>query len=270
MRRVALPLPTSCHLCRPAALAACCAPAPPLARAGRSGARCAPLRARAQHLPPLHRPVPAPPPPPPQGVKAIWINAGVMLAGMGTCVGVFYGVWETPYATQAKTLACWFLIPLFQVGASRDADPMFPAAASPPRQAAQGRVLCLPAAAESSRTRHWHVSTILFTPPPPLLQFIVGMAMASVVLPATRIYAPLERTTGFSFGEWQRQRLARLPARGAALCAAAQGSCAWPGPLDPMLKPTLHIPPAPHRPSHPHPTPTRAQPTTAATALWAA
>ncbi|PSC68521.1 Alpha-ketoglutarate permease isoform B [Micractinium conductrix] len=78
-----------------------------------------------------------------KGVKAIWINAGVMLAGMGTCVGVFYGVWETPYATQAKTLACWFLIPLFQ--------------------------------------------------------FIVGMAMASVVLPATRIYAPLERTTGFSF-----------------------------------------------------------------------
>ena len=30
----------------------------------------------------------------------------------------------------------------------------------------------------------------------PLFQLVVGVAMASVVLPATRIYAPLERTTG--------------------------------------------------------------------------
>ena len=34
----------------------------------------------------------------------------------------------------------------------------------------------------------------------PTFQFIVGIAMASVVLPATRIYGPLERATGFSFG----------------------------------------------------------------------
>ncbi|KAL4447988.1 hypothetical protein ABPG75_005207 [Micractinium tetrahymenae] len=34
----------------------------------------------------------------------------------------------------------------------------------------------------------------------PLFQGLIGIAMASVVLPATRIYAPLERTTGFSFG----------------------------------------------------------------------
>ncbi|KAL4444980.1 hypothetical protein ABPG77_004030 [Micractinium sp. CCAP 211/92] len=34
----------------------------------------------------------------------------------------------------------------------------------------------------------------------PLFQGLIGVAMASVVLPATRIYSPLERTTGFSFG----------------------------------------------------------------------
>lgn len=34
----------------------------------------------------------------------------------------------------------------------------------------------------------------------PLFQGLIGVAMASVVLPATRIYGPLERTTGFSFG----------------------------------------------------------------------
>lgn len=33
-----------------------------------------------------------------------------------------------------------------------------------------------------------------------LYQYVCGIAMAAVVLPATRIYAPLERTTGFSFG----------------------------------------------------------------------
>jgi len=32
-----------------------------------------------------------------------------------------------------------------------------------------------------------------------LMHFVIGMAMAIVVLPCTRIYAPLERTTGFSF-----------------------------------------------------------------------
>jgi len=32
-----------------------------------------------------------------------------------------------------------------------------------------------------------------------LMQFIIGMAMASVVLPMTRMYSPLERTVGFSF-----------------------------------------------------------------------
>lgn len=32
-----------------------------------------------------------------------------------------------------------------------------------------------------------------------LMQLVVGMAMANVALPCTRIYRPLERTTGFSF-----------------------------------------------------------------------
>lgn len=32
------------------------------------------------------------------------------------------------------------------------------------------------------------------------MQLVIGMAMANVALPCTRIYRPLERTTGFSFG----------------------------------------------------------------------
>jgi len=32
-----------------------------------------------------------------------------------------------------------------------------------------------------------------------LMQLVIGMAMANVALPCTRIYHPLERTTGFSF-----------------------------------------------------------------------
>jgi hypothetical protein len=35
---------------------------------------------------------------------------------------------------------------------------------------------------------------------PCLLHLVIGFAMACVVLPLTRIYHPLERTTGFSFG----------------------------------------------------------------------
>lgn len=35
---------------------------------------------------------------------------------------------------------------------------------------------------------------------PSLLHLVIGFAMALVVLPLTRIYEPLERTTGFSFG----------------------------------------------------------------------
>ena len=35
---------------------------------------------------------------------------------------------------------------------------------------------------------------------PALLHLVIGFAMALVVLPLTRIYEPLERTTGFSFG----------------------------------------------------------------------
>lgn len=37
----------------------------------------------------------------------------------------------------------------------------------------------------------------------PLFQGLIGVAMASVVLPATRIYGPLERTTGgWLAGTW--------------------------------------------------------------------
>ena len=33
-----------------------------------------------------------------------------------------------------------------------------------------------------------------------LFQYVLGCAMALVALPSTRLYAPLVRTTGFSFG----------------------------------------------------------------------
>ena len=86
-----------------------------------------------------------------KGVRAIWINLIVTVVGMGVGVGVYRGVWTSASATAVNTIACWFLMPLFQ--------------------------------------------------------YIVGVAMASVALPATRVYAPLERTTGFR---------------------CDSGACAWP------------------------------------------
>lgn len=95
-----------------------------------------------------------------------------------------------------------------------------------------------PAAKDVDSLATWFLMT--------LYQGVVGIAMASVVLPATRIYAPLERTTGFSFGYNCGYGAGQRPRAGTAggllhlvpALAAAAGACRRsPRPCPPFAPP---------------------------------